>query len=416
MPAESRIGTVVLTVQYDTRSSYYLDWLEALEASPLFEVTAFNLFHHDQRRAATRAVGDAELVLALHACSADTLDYIKPLRSALANRRGRFLILVGNEYNLPWARLGEKREFLREVGADYVGTQLPIEAGRWLYAGTGATVLALPHALNETAFRPDKPDPSRLIDVGGRSARYPSFIGDDERNRVHDLFARVGPGAGFRVDIDSGSRLDRGDWAMFLNDCRGTIGTEAGSWYLERDDRTVLEIRHFLHARAGARTIRADGLLHALSRRLPYRVKTWLRMLLTISPIRHEAFDDGALSFEDIEARFFTGRPRCPVYSKCISSRHFDAAGTKTCQILLRGRYNGILTADEHYIALDTDLANVAEAITRFRDPAERRRIAGAAYTLVNERHTYRHRTAALHEALCRSEAGTTKTKGHDGA
>jgi hypothetical protein len=402
MPAESRIGTVVLTVQYDTRSSYYLDWLEAFEGSPLFAVTTFNLFHRDRRGAAGRAIGDAELVVALHACSADTLDYIEPLIGALKARRGRLLVLVGNEYNLPWARLGAKRDFLHEVGADYVGTQLPIEAGEWLYAGTGATVLALPHALNETVFRPDKPDPSRPIDIGGRSARYPAFIGDDERNRVHDLFARVGPGAGLSVDIDTGNRLDRFGWAIFLNDCRGTIGTEAGSWYLQQDDRTVIEIRDFLRARAGSAAITADGWFHALSRRLPYRAKTWLRALLAISPIRHEAFDNGEVNFAEIEARFFLGRPRCPVYSKCISSRHFDAAGTETCQILLRGRYNDILTADEHYIALDADLGNVEEVIARFQDRTERRRIAQAAYTLINERHTYRHRIAALHEALCR--------------
>ena len=148
MPTESRVGTVVLTVQYDTRSSYYLDWLEAFERSPLFAVTTFNLFRGDQRRAAIRAILEAELVVALHACSADTLDYIKPLKGVLKTRRGRFLMLVGNEYNLPWAPLGEKRDFLREVSADYVGTQLPLEAGQWLYAGTGVTVLALPHALN----------------------------------------------------------------------------------------------------------------------------------------------------------------------------------------------------------------------------------------------------------------------------
>jgi hypothetical protein len=157
MPAESRIGTVVLTVQYDTRSSYYLDWLEAFERSPLFAVTTFNLFRRNQRHAAIRAIREAELVVALHACSADTLDYIKPLSPALKARRGRLLMLIGNEYNLPWARLGEKRDFVSEVGADYVGTQLPLETGRWLYADTGATVLALPHALNETAFRPEKP-------------------------------------------------------------------------------------------------------------------------------------------------------------------------------------------------------------------------------------------------------------------
>jgi len=400
MPADSRIRTVVLTVQYDTRSSYYLDWVEAFERSPLFAVTTLNLFRRDQRCAAVGAVAQSELVVALHSCSADTLEYIKPLSGSLQARRGRFLMLVGNEYNLPWARLGEKRAFLHDVEADYVGTQLPIEAGRWLYADTGARVLALPHALNDTVFRPDKPDPLRPIDIGGRSARYPAFIGDDERNHIHDLFARIGPTTGLRIDIDTGTRLDRGGWARFLNDCRGTIGTEAGSWYLEQDDHIVLEIRDFLRARATTGVIKADGLFHALSRRLPYQVKTWLKALLRVSPLRHEAFDDGEVSFADLEARFFAGRPRCPVYSKCISSRHFDAAGAGTCQILLRGRYNDILTADEHYIALDPDLANVGEAIARFRDTTERRRIAEAAHALVSEQHTYRDRIAALHQAL----------------
>lgn len=401
MTADSRIRTIVLTVQYDTRSSYYLDWLDALEHSPLFAVTTFNLFRRDQRRAAIRTVAQSELIIALHACSADTLQYIKPLSSALKIRRGRFLMLVGNEYNLPWVRLAEKRAFLRDVGADYVGTQLPIDAGQWLYADTGATVLALPHALNDSVFRPEKPDAVRAIDIGGRSARYPPFIGDDERNRIHDLFARVGPSTGLRVDIDTGARLDRSGWAMFLNDCRATIGTEAGSWYLEQDDRTVLEIREFIRAQAG--TIRADGLFHSIGRRLPYSVKTGLKALLQISPIRHEAFDTRAVGFAEIEARFFFGRPRCPVYSKCVSSRHFDAAGTRTCQILLRGRYNDILTADQHYIGLDPDLADVDEAVARFRDPTERRRIADAAYALMHERHTYRHRVAALHEMVCAS-------------
>jgi hypothetical protein len=275
-----------------------------------------------------------------------------------------------------------------------------MEAGRWLYADTGARVLALPHALNDSVFRRDKPDSLRPIDIGGRSARYPPFIGDDERNQVHDLFSRIGPTIGLRVDIDTDTRFDRGGWARFLNDCRGTIGTEAGSWYLEQDDRTVLEIREFLSERAGRGAIKADGLLHALSRRLPYEIKTWLKALLKVSPLRHEAFDEGEVSFADIHGRFFAGRARCPVYSKCISSRHFDAAGTGTCQILLRGRYNDILTADEHYIALDHDLANLGDAITRFRDPNERRRVAEAAYALVQERHTYRDRIAAIHQTV----------------
>src|SRR5256885_7332524 len=169
MPRDSRIRTVVLTVSYAVRSSYYEDWLDAFSASPLFEATTFNLFRRGERSAAKRALGSAELVFALHACSADPLEFIEPLREALKARRGRFLTLVGNEYNLPWARLADKRRFIAETGADWVGTQLPLEAGEWLYEGTGARVLALPHAANEAVFRRDRPDEARAIDIGGRS-------------------------------------------------------------------------------------------------------------------------------------------------------------------------------------------------------------------------------------------------------
>ena len=44
MPWESRIRTVVLTVRYGVRASYYEDWLDAFDTSPHFTVTAFNLF------------------------------------------------------------------------------------------------------------------------------------------------------------------------------------------------------------------------------------------------------------------------------------------------------------------------------------------------------------------------------------
>lgn len=400
MPAESRIAAVVLSVQYSTRSSYYRDWLDAFAASPQFAVAAFNLFRRDQRQAAMRAIGETDLVVALHSCSADTIEFIRPLAGALQARRGRFLMLVGNEYNLPWARLADKRGFVREVGADWVGTQLTLEAGQWLYADTGAVVLALPHALNEGVFRRDKPDPVRPIDIGGRSAHYPVYVGDDERNRLYERFGLLGPASGLRVDIGTGARLDRPDWAAFLNDCRATIGTEAGSWYLERDDATALAIRDYLRCHHGGATIKADSRLHSATRHLPYRLKEWLRVLLRWSPIGHEAAGPPADGLAEIDARFFSGRPRAPVYSKCISSRHFDAAGTGTCQILIRGRYNDILRAGEHYIPLQPDLADMPQAIERFRDPDERRTIAEAAYALVHDRHTYRHRLAALHEIL----------------
>src|SRR5262245_51844764 len=119
MPNESRIHTVVLTLRYGVRASYYEDWLEAFETSPHFTATSFSLVRGGERRAAMHAVRDPELVVALHSCTADTLQYIQPLREALKARRGRLLVLVGNEYNLPWIRLADKRGFLREIGADF---------------------------------------------------------------------------------------------------------------------------------------------------------------------------------------------------------------------------------------------------------------------------------------------------------
>jgi hypothetical protein len=403
MPHESRVRTVILTVAYSTRASYYLDWCDAFLASPWFEATAFNLFRRGERRAAQQAIASAELVVALHPCSADTLDYIRPLAGVLQGRHGRFLMFVGNEYNLPWIRQGEKREFLGKVAADWVATQLPIECGRWLYDGTGARVVAMPHALNDVVFRREKPDAMRPIDIGGRSARYPVFVGDDERNRIYETVARLAPQLGLRVDVTNGARFNRSGWASYLNDCRGTIGSEAGTWFLERDDRTALAIRDYLNARAGGARLRADSAMHRALRRLPYPVKEALKRALNVLPLRHEAVDDDKIDFAAVEARFFAGRPHCPAYSKCISSRHFDAAGTGTCQLLVRGRYNDILAADRHYIAVDHDLGNLEEAILRFRDPEERRRIADAAFELAHERHTYRHRLADLYTLVAAS-------------
>jgi hypothetical protein len=400
MLRETRIRAVVLTVRYGVRASYYEDWLDAFQSSPHFAIIAFNLFGRGERRAAMRAIRDAELIVALHSCSADTLRFINPLRQALKNRRGRLLVLVGNEYNLPWIRLFDKREFLRDVGADWVGTQLPLEAGEWLYGDLGATVLPVPHAANERVFRRDKPADIRAVDLGARSFRYPVYLGDDARNRVYDLFAQLGPAAGLRVDISNDRRLGRAEWATFLNECRGTVGSEAGTWYLERDDRTVLAIREFLRERSRGAVIRADGWLHAAARRLPYGLKVGLKALQQRSSVRHEAFDLTEDDFAEVQARFFAGQPRCPAYAKCISSRHFEAAATGTCQLLICGRYNDILKAGEHFIPLQADLGNAPEALSRFRDPAERDRVTAAAHDLIHDSHAYRHRLAALHAAL----------------
>ncbi len=51
-----------------------------------------------------------------------------------------------------------------------------------------------------------------------------------------------------------------------------------------------------------------------------------------------------------------------------ISGRHFEAAICKTCQILLEGTYENILTPNVHYIEIKKDFSNIDEVKFRMKD------------------------------------------------
>ena len=111
-------------------------------------------------------------------------------------------------------------------------------------------------------------------------------------------------------------------------------------------------------------------------------------------------------SYADIHARFFEDKPRPPVYGKCVSSRHFEAIGTKTCQIMFRGQFNDILQPDQHYLPLNDDFSNLQEILVRFSDPTQRRVIVEQAYAHVMDAHTYAHRMRLLYDILMNQRAG----------
>jgi spore maturation protein CgeB len=133
---------------------------------------------------------------------------------------------------------------------------------------------------------------------------------------------------------------------------------------------------------------------------MPSPLKAGLALFLRRGPFKYACFQDEKLDFADFQERFFASAQRCPVYSKALSSRHFDAIGTQTCQILTVGRYNDLLKPNEHYIPINLDLSNIDEASARFKDPQERQRIALAAYEHAMCTNTYSHRLATLHRTL----------------
>jgi len=359
-----------------------------------------NIFTEGGRHEAIRRARDAELIVVLHACTADTLDHVEPLVGSLQQRRGRLVSFVGNELNLPWSPLGPKITWLRAVKPDLIATQLLLEGGRYLYEGCAKRIISLPHALNTAIFQSHMNGVDRLIDLGARSYRYLAYLGDDDRNRIYDFFLQHRFEPPLNLDFSTEHRFDRPGWADFLGRCKGTIATEAGSWWLERDDRTVLAIRRWAAERQRGIVIPADSALQRLGRRLPHGLKAWLKRNLKRGLIRHEAFAAETLDSAEVFERFFAHQEKPPIYGKCISSRHFDAIGAGAVQIMFPGRYNDILEAGRHYIALNADFSNIDTVMEQFRDPSERRRISTAAFEHILAGHTYTHRIATLVDCL----------------
>ena len=336
--------------------SYLVDWREALCAAPMLDVEVCNINNLVEYARRRDAIANYPLVIILHAAASDSLPILLRTAHWYQRRRGALVVLIGNEYDL----MTEKFAFIRSSGADYVGSQLPLEAARWLYAGCHpARVLATPHALNPSVYYPD-PGVSRRVDVGFVGDVYPSFIGDQERTTLIETF-RTRAGEFHLVnDFRMSSRLPRMDWARFLQMCRATIGAESGSYFLDRDGQIIASAKAYLGSHPDA-------------------------------------------TFEEVYDRFFRSPPVEYVSGKCISSRHFEPIGTKTCQILLEGHYNGILRADEHYIQIRKDLSNLDDVIRRLKDVAYRTAIVELAYAYVMGQHTYRHRVQAVIDAVLKS-------------
>jgi hypothetical protein len=143
-----------------------------------------------------------------------------------------------------------------------------------------------------------------------------------------------------------------------------------------------------------------DSALRRLGHKLPWWMRAALRKLMSAGPVRHESTVTEDLPADEIYETFFAGRRRPAFYGKCISSRHFDAAGTGTVQILLEGRYNDILEAGVHYLPLREDFSNIDAVMDRFNDPVARSEMADATLALVMERHTYDDRVRAVHALL----------------
>src|SRR4051812_31396550 len=223
--------------------SYMQDWQDAFCASPELDIESCNVINLVELVQARRKIKTYPLIVILHSAAGDDLRLLRRIESWFQGRRGKLLVLLGNEYDLMPDKIG----FLREVGADYIGSQLPLDAACWLYAECDRSqVLPAPHALNPQQYGPSATW-SRTIDIGFVGNVYPYFVGDLERTCIVEYFRRRGPSLGLNCNIET-RRLSRAEWAKFLQECKATIGAEAGTYYLERTDETKHQVQNYLKA------------------------------------------------------------------------------------------------------------------------------------------------------------------------
>src|SRR5262245_6850313 len=214
-------------------AGYMADWKEAFCAADRLDVEVCNITDLVGFYRARPNIRDYDLVVILHSAAGDRMAILNHTASWFQGRRGKLAMFVGNEYD----QLDEKIAFAHRAGVDFICTQLPIETAIELYTGCPAQIIAMPPALNPKVYfrRPEVP---QQTDIGFIGDLYERLIGDTERTDIVQFFAREGAARGLRCDIRA-QRMPRAEWASFLNTCRAVVGAESGTYFLERDSRTL---------------------------------------------------------------------------------------------------------------------------------------------------------------------------------
>ncbi|MFQ5542424.1 MAG: hypothetical protein ACE5E2_06295, partial [Candidatus Binatia bacterium] len=209
------------------------------------------------------------------------------------------------------------------------------------------------------------PSEKRPNDIVYRATHNPYWLGSHGqlKHRIADVIVERATAHELKCDISTrwedtvfGVR-----WLDFLMSGRVVIGCEGGSSVLDHRGEIQAQIREMLR-------------------------------------------DDPSLSFEEVSARFPVGWDQHQFFA--ISPRHFEAIITKTCQILVEGRYEGVLYPDKHYIPLKRDLSNVDEVLEKIKDQELIRRMADQAYEdiYLSGLYTYRRLAAEIEQVLVENQ------------
>ncbi len=236
-------------------------------------------------------------------------------------------------------------EWLVELGVDDVLTALPNDT-ELLYPETrrvsrihGCLTGYIDEAMAADAAAKMRSQERRAVDIVYRASDLPYWFGSQGQQKrvIGDVVKTRAKRLGLRIDISN--RYEDtiyGDaWTDFLLSGRCVIGTESGSSVVDRRGELQARIRWLLERQPGA-------------------------------------------SFAEIDAQMPEGWDSHRLF--VVSPRHLEAVATRTCQLLVAGRYSGVLEAERHYIPIAPDFSDLDDVLERSRDERMAQAIVDCAY------------------------------------
>ena len=192
---------------------------------------------------------------------------------------------------------------------------------------------------------------ARPKDIVYRASKLPYWFGSHGqlKHEIGEIIGERALGSGLVCDISSRveDTIVGKAWLDFLGSSRGVIGCESGSSVLDRRGEIKGKIQWIL-------SHEPDATFERVSSYLP-------------------------VGWNDYS--FFA-----------IGPRHFEAIITKTCQVLVEGKYNGVLEPGRHYIPVRRNFMNLDEVFAQVKDTRRSGQIAERAYEdiYLSGRYSYR--------------------------
>jgi len=300
-------------------------------------------------------------------------DDMRKVRSSKAHK----VLFIQDEYR----QVLKARDFINFLEIDTIYTLADSNCKNLIYPPTEICskqlISCLPGYLNpglkKKLSRSLLPQESREIDIGYRGRPLPHWLGEfgQRKSLIGDFFKNISKKEDLKINIQTAEaeRIYGKKWYSFLESCKATLGVEGGSGLIDFKGDIQEACDSYL-----------------------------------------ERFPNA--DFDTVEKEVLCNYEQKPIY-RAISPRVFEAAMTKTCQILTRGDYSGVIEPDIHYIPIEPDFSDYKEALSKFRDLSFRNQIIEKAHTdlCLNDTWSYKSFVKDFDEHLDESVYSSAKPK-----